>query len=386
MPVLEDVLGRIALAQSRRPHLFIAIAVAFTILTAFGLPNIYLEGDINKQMPKDLPAMELQEKVNNRFGGSDTIFIAIQLDKDINAESPITDIRDPRVLRYVLELDQSFSEETVIGEVVSPALVFKVTGVPDTLDQVKAIMDASPQAGRFFSDDKTLTLMFLSADIGSNPERIRSVTNKLQDILDKASEPAGVKTSITGSPQIIVTLVRLLESDAATTLISAIAVVFVILVLLARAQGVLIVIPLVLGVIWMFGSLGWLNIPLSFATAGVGAVIVGLGVEYGVFYIKRFYEGIEEGMDAEAAVQNAVPKVGSAMIGSSATTILGFLALTLASTPMLQNLGFTLALGIFYSLVAALIINPPIGLCVEKTCFVKLRKLLPGRKDDSGTG
>jgi hypothetical protein len=50
--------------------------------------------------------------------------------------------------------------------------------------------------------------------------------------------------------------------------------------------------------------------------------------------------------------------VGIGILGSATTTIVGFLALTLSVMPMLQHLGLSLALGIFYCLLAALFIEP----------------------------
>ena len=60
----------------------------------------------------------------------------------------------------------------------------------------------------------------------------------------------------------------------------------------------------------------------------------------------------------EEALEVAVPSVGSAIMGSGSTTIVGFLALTLSIMPMLQNLGLSLALGIFYSIISSVIVGP----------------------------
>ena len=67
----------------------------------------------------------------------------------------------------------------------------------------------------------------------------------------------------------------------------------------------------------------------------------------------------------------ALPSVGSAILGSAITTIAGFLALLLAAMPMMQNLGLTLAMGIFFCLMAVLFVSPVLILLEEKL-FVRL--------------
>ena len=58
------------------------------------------------------------------------------------------------------------------------------------------------------------------------------------------------------------------------------------------------------------------------------------------------------------SLQTAVYGIGIAIIGSGLTTIVGFGVLSFSTLPLMQHLGQTLALGIFYSLLAALLANP----------------------------
>ncbi|PIN69562.1 hypothetical protein COV93_05020 [Candidatus Woesearchaeota archaeon CG11_big_fil_rev_8_21_14_0_20_43_8] len=181
------------------------------------------------------------------------------------------------------------------------------------------------------------------------------------------SSPAGVKIRFTGTPSIIVTIVTILGSDAIFTLILASIIILILLSVMQRSvtKGIVIFIPIFLGLIWTMGTLGWLDIAISFATAGLGAMILGLGVEYGIFMFTRYKEEKDRGLNQEEALLIAVPSIGSAVLGSGTTTIVGFLALTLSIMPMLQNLGLSLALGIFYCIISSLIIGPIIVIFEE---------------------
>ncbi len=57
-------------------------------------------------------------------------------------------------------------------------------------------------------------------------------------------------------------------------------------------------------------------------------------------------------------MKTTVHAIGTAVIGSGLTTIVGFGVLTFATVPMIQHLGQTLALGIAYCLLASLFVNP----------------------------
>lgn len=201
--------------------------------------------------------------------------------------------------------------------------------------------------------------MMVRANVGSGEESVQDFTDLINQKLDAYSEPAGTNIMLTGSAPLRVTIVDILRHDAVFTLIIAFLIILALLVVLLRSftEPLLISVPLMVGILWTGGTLGWLGVKLSFATAGLGAMLLGLGVEYGVFMLSRYKE-VRNHKSSEESMFIAVPAVGSAILGSGTTTIVGFLALTLSITPMMQNLGFSLALGIFYCIISAVVIEP----------------------------
>jgi hydrophobe/amphiphile efflux-3 (HAE3) family protein len=367
MTFIEDQLEKVAKSQAKYPFVFITIAALITAFMFVGLPNLRLEGDINAQMPQDLDAFANRDKLNAKFGGTDTVIVLIYLDQESLSENAVRDIRDPRVLQTLIDLDSLFSEESSVSNVASPALFFRQMKLPQSLEESKAILSSFPQLGSFFSDDYTAAIMYLSVDVGTAPDKINRLTRGLEEDISKVSPPPGTDIAITGSPQILATVIALLEQDALFTFMLALFLIAVFLILLFRGRGALTILPIVLAVSWMYGTMAWLDIPLSIATAGVGALILGLSVEYDVFYVERFEEEYIKLKSYEKALISAVPKAGYPIIGSSLTTMSGFFALMLAVMPMLQNLGFTLGIGIFYSVVVDIFFNPVNVLMVRKT-------------------
>ncbi|MFP4423842.1 MAG: MMPL family transporter [Candidatus Woesearchaeota archaeon] len=362
MSLIEKALERLTVLQYRHPYMLLMVVLVFTLFLGVGLKDIQLEGNFEEEMPQHLPIFLLNDRVNDAFSGEDTIFVLFQL-KDVNMKELPKDILDPAIMDYVVRLEDTLTHESSIEEVVSVAPVVRQMNPSYTSQDMYSAL-ASNGLGSFVSDDRTKMIMTLKADVGEGNEGIIALTNLLNEKLDGLSKPPGTEITITGTPSILKVILELLEFDSVFTLLVAFVIIFFLLVIIQRSftQAGVISVPLLLGIIWTGGTLGWLGIKISIATAGLGAMLLGLGVEYGVFMLSRYKEERAKKRSQKKALSTAVPAVGSAVLGSGTTTIVGFLALTFSIMPMMQHLGFSLALGIFYCIIAAVAVEPVIML------------------------
>jgi predicted RND superfamily exporter protein len=271
----------------------------------------------------------------------------------------IDNIRDPRVIQSLIQLDEDLRGETSVTSIMSPASFFRGENDPSPGNITKVIR-SNPRMNGFFSKNYNMALMYVSTDIGSGEEQIQNFNKVLQEHIDNTPRPTGVKFGITGQPIIRMTIFDLLKSDAVTTLVVSAVLILLLLFIMERTytQALLVFAPLSLGLIWTMGTLGWLGIPLSVATVGLSSMILGLGVEYGVFVLTRYNEERDKNINQLDSMKTTVHAIGTAVIGSGLTTIVGFGVLSFASIPMIQHLGQTLALGIAYCLLASLFVNP----------------------------
>jgi predicted RND superfamily exporter protein len=269
-------------------------------------------------------------------------------------------------VNYLIDLDKSLKSESSIDSVTSIASVYVGrTSVNDAL--VRATLDANPAFNQFFSKNYEYTFMIVRSDIGGGEDKIIQITELIQEKIDSIAKPNGVKVYITGNPSIRVTLLEILKHDAVYTLGLAFIIIFILLIIMEQSflKAVLVSTPLLLGLIWTMGTMGHLGIEISIVTAGLGAMILGLGVEYGVFMLERYEEEREKGKDVLSSLRTSMPSVGTSLMASGFATILGFIALTLSFSPMLQKLGFSLALGIFYCLITSLLVSPLIFILAD---------------------
>lgn len=363
---IEKGLKKVAKAQYKYANLFLILTLIFTIIMAIGASKIWIQTDFNKEMPQDLPIFLFNNKIEDKFGGQEIVIVELLIDQNSNEPTGIKDIRDPRVFEFMKLLSNYLESESSISSITSP-LLFTNNYVPKTLKESKSILKQIPDSGALYNKDHTFTAMYLASDVGSSEEKIKQLSNLIEEKINETPIPTGLKVQVTGTPLLRTLMIDLLVGDVFITLGWATILIFILLLIIERSlnKSIIIFTPLCLGLIWTVGMMGWLNIPLSIATVGLGAMIIGLGIEYGVFIVTRYKEE-RKTKHQEAALISALPAAGAAITASSITTIIGFLALVLSSMPMLQHLGETLALGIFFSVFAALIINPMIILKEEE--------------------
>lgn len=376
MDLLQRSLIKLAEIQKKHARSLAVLVIIFTIILGIGLKDLTINSDFRKEMPKQLPIFALNDRIADKFGGEDMVVIAVQIDDSVDLKNAVRDIRDPRVIQSLIFLDEELRNEATIISVASPASLFRGKETVTTQDVTRTLN--SPQANAFFSRNFKMALMYITADIGSGEEQIQNFDKLIQNRIDHTPKPPGVKFGITGGPTLRMTIFDLLKSDAVFTLLVAAFIILLLLFVMegSYTQGILVFAPLSLGLIWTMGTLGWLGIPLSVATVGLSSMILGLGVEYGVFVLSRYNEERTKKKSQLDSMKTTVFGIGSAIIGSGLTTIVGFGVLSFSTVPMIQHLGQTLALGIAFCLLAALFVNPVFILLEEDYEYWNTQKKL----------
>ena len=339
--------------------------IVLTLFLAFGITKISMQSNLDEMMPQDLEVYQISDKIKDNFGGQDVSLILLKIEG--SEKNGVYDIRDPRVLEFLVDLQDSLKNENLIESIQSIGMGFSKDSIPKSLKESQEIFNNIPEYSPFFNKDYSATMVMISSDLGGGEEKIREIENLINEKISEISNPENVKIYITGTPQIRSMILDLLASDAIFTLVIASIVIFLLLNIMERSlnKAILIFTPLVLGIIWTLGTMGWLGIQLSIATVGIGAMILGLGVEYGVFIVSRYKEERIKKSSKES-LQIAVKEVGSSILGSGTTTIVGFLALTISIMPVLRDLGLSLAIGIAFSLFAAVFVNPALIVLEER--------------------
>ncbi len=127
---------------------------------------------------------------------------------------------------------------------------------------------------------------------------------------------------------------------------AGIAVLVLLLILFRRLPEVLLaMLPVLTGLLVMFGGMGWLGLEMNLFNVVASTLIIGLGVDYGIFMVCHGQR--EEDLASSRAI-----------LVSGLTTLVGFGALVLAKHPALHSIGLTVLLGISAAVPTAVLVIP----------------------------
>lgn len=106
---------------------------------------------------------------------------------------------------------------------------------------------------------------------------------------------------------------------------------------------------------------------ISFVTQSIAAILqLGVTVDYSIFLIDRYREEKTRYATREEAMANAVTKSITALLGSSLTTIFGFLALCFMRLRLGFDIGFVMAKGVVWGILTVVFVLPEMLLVFEE--------------------
>ncbi|WP_415383135.1 efflux RND transporter permease subunit [Halosimplex sp. TS25] len=149
-----------------------------------------------------------------------------------------------------------------------------------------------------------------------------------------------------------------------TTLVIALAAVGVLLTVVYRlatgsaSLGAVTVVPITLVLALVVGGMYLLDVPLTFLTALLLSLVIGLGIDYNIHVSDRFAQEIERGQTVTGALRTAVTGTGGALLGSTLTSVGAFSALLLHPHPQIQSFGTLVVLALSLSFVVAVFVLP----------------------------
>jgi len=169
-----------------------------------------------------------------------------------------------------------------------------------------------------------------------------------------------VTVAFTGMPAHAMTEVETIDSDVAkATLIS---VGLVIILLFAGFHSfkkiIIAVIPLACGMVITLGltvlTVGHLNL----VSSSFLAVLFGIGIDFGIYLVRRDAEEIGRGATREEAVRKAVMASGRGVLTGGLTTAFAFLAIGFSDFVGFSELGIIAGLGVLVVLLSTFLMLP----------------------------
>ncbi len=360
--MLEHVLERIAKVEEGRPKAVLMVFLVLTVFLTSGFALIKTSTSQESLVPDTVPEIKALNYVRDELGGASSNIILIFRDDDSSA--PVPDMR----AKDVLSAMQLISEQAMADRFVArESSILDFVDIKATQNEIDQALSGNPSASGLLSSDNRMALMIFSLENGLSTVQEDDVLYEVRSIVDNTPLPAGVRVDVAGSVALNDEISSSIgQSVGSVTFIGFAGVLVVLYLFFRRTSFVFIAImPIVLGSLWTFGTMGLLGIALSTQLVGVFSIIIGLGIDFGIHILHRFEEDKKK-YEFEVAVYNAVQHVGKGLALTTITTVIGFLALTLAQLPLLRDFAVALSFGVVYSLIAAIGVIPPLLVLVER--------------------
>ncbi|BCL19196.1 MMPL family transporter [Streptomyces tuirus] len=194
-------------------------------------------------------------------------------------------------------------------------------------------------------------------------ERISPAVDSIRDVVGTGSD--GMTVHITGPGGTSADFAEAFEGIDSTLLLSAMAVVVVMLLITYRSLTLLLV-PLIAVVCALFASQALIYLLAEHAgltvngqSAGILTVLVfGAGTDYALLLVARYREELRRHEDRHEAMALALHRAGPAVLASGATVVLSMLVLLAAEMNSTSGLGPVAAIGVAVALVAMMSLFP----------------------------
>ena len=348
--IIERILEGVTGFCLERWRLILAIALILSLVGIYSDTLVPVDTDFKNYVPQDLPPLIDFQHMSETFGGTDSIQLLVQAD----------DITDPEVLQWMDEFSiyLKSSREQILGfKSIASLLKEANQGIlPTDRTIIRGLIDVlAPNWRDMYLDGHNTAVIDL--DVG---QTITNLGTEGSDRLMKEIEkdiawnppPAGVSVRMTGDSVVMTTVITALTKGRTEMTLLGLVLIFIVLLVIYRdlIKALLPVLPMLVVVGWMGGVMYLSGMKYTPLTATLGALILGVGSEYAILMMERFYEELKTVGEPKEALYIATKAIGSALIASGLTTIFGFAALISSPFRITNNFGIVTVLAIVFAL------------------------------------
>jgi hydrophobe/amphiphile efflux-3 (HAE3) family protein len=366
--------GRRALAFSIASPGKVLVIAALLAIAGWGVgTRIQMISDIRELVPRDLPALEDVDALEQATGVSGLTYVTVNA-PDISDPAVITWMHDfeRRVLRRhgfrgqgaSCRADQvelcpeiSLSDFLYAGGQESPGqarIKAQLRLLPPYVSQALLATD------RASGDTGLITFGIKVMPFDQQKELIDDIRRQIHPPGEGNDPPAGVNAQVVGLPVLAADANSALsENRYLVTVAGLLAVALVLLVAYRSASRAFVpLIPIVLATGWASLVLWVAGVPLNPMSATLGALVIAIATEFSVLLSARYHEERRRGGTIGEALRGAYARTGSAVFASGITAIAGFAVLVLTDIRMLRDFGLVTVFDLAVALAGVLLVLP----------------------------
>jgi len=367
---------------SDRPMVAVIAAVALTAPMLIGVSQLEVGFDTRDNFDDSVPVVADFILISDEFQSSPApIYVVVEGDViSEGGRQAVRDVigvlgQDERVTVVISDLWSTLEATRGSDSELSSLMLSVESGEDGAWSSLREWLTGTDagrdvSSGLLSADGQQTLVSFQAATLDWSDTN--SFESELSSILSTSMSGSGFTADLSGRSLI---LAQITSDVAEAAVLSTVIVAGVILLMLVTihtyrtrslglglARGVVTWIPLLAVVAWVYGIMGFTGFQLNSQTVTIGALTLGLGVDYAVHLSTRIEEEVEknpDGLPSEWATAS-ISTTGRAMAGAAITTAGGFSVLNLSSLVPLQLFGQAFVVAIILALLASILLLPSI--------------------------
>lgn len=316
--------------------LIVIISILLLVPALIGYIHTKINYDILVYLPKNIETIKGQNILTDDFKTGAFSFVFIEDKKATNT----------------LELESKIKKIDGVNKVFS---IYDITDttipldiIPDEIKDKMIKKDSSLMLVTFYgstSDEGTINAVRELRKVTKNNDLVSGMTAMVVDTMELSDQEIMAYVCIA---VILCLIVLVFATDS-----------YMVPIFLLGNIGMAILYNLGSNV--MFGQ-------ISYITKAITAVLqLGVTTDFSIFLYHKYEERKNDCKDKKVAMEKAINDTFKSVIGSSLTTIAGFLALCTMNLTLGRDIGLVMAKGVFFGLVCVLIIFPSLLLLFDKS-------------------
>lgn len=320
--------------------LIVIISILLLIPALIGYVHTKINYDILVYLPEDIETIKGQNILTDDFKTGAFSFVFVDNKKAVD----------------VLKLEDEIKDIKGVNK------VFSLYDVTDTTIPLDVIPDELKD--KLVKEDSTL--MIVTFNESTSDEGTIDAVRELRKITKDPAKVSGMTAMVVDTMEL---------SDQEITAYVAIAVVLCLIVLIFATDSYMVPLFLLgnigMAILYNLGSNVMLG-EISYITKAITAVLqLGVTTDFSIFLYHKYEDLKKINKDKKKAMELAINDTFKSVIGSSLTTIAGFLALCSMDLTLGKDIGLVMAKGVLFGLLCVLIIFPSLLLLfdnvIEKT-------------------
>lgn len=328
------------------------LILSFLLLipAAFGYVNTRINYDILSYLPGDIETMKGQDILLDEFGtGAFSLCVVQGMDE-----------------KDVVSLEEQMREVEHVKDVLWY----------DSLADISIPMDILPNEVKdaFNNEEKNSTLMIVTFDTSMSADETLDAIQEIRGLAKNQCFLSGMSATVTDIKAIC-------NSEAIMYVVIAAGLSAVVLALTMDSFLVPVFFLLSIGmaIVYNLGT-NFVSGEISFITQALAAVLqLAVTMDYSIFLWHSYQENQERFPDDKnRAMAHAISNTISSVVGSSITTVAGFVAMCFMTFTLGMDLGIVMAKGVVLGVIGCVTILPAMILVFDKAIEkTKHRAIIP---------